>query len=169
MAGLWAVHQVLTESVINIAGRADLIAAAAVPAGLLLYLKSTESVGWRRVAWLAGLMAATVIGVFAKESAVVISALMALYEFAFWRERKQARGLLLGCTGNPAFACRHADPARQSAGGLASRSHPNCRQPDWWDGRVTATKVMARDFWLAIWPLGLRDNCAVQVGNERES
>ena len=47
-AALWAVHPVLTESVTNIAGRADLLAAAAVLGGFLLYLKSTESAGWRR-------------------------------------------------------------------------------------------------------------------------
>jgi len=41
--GSWAVHPVLTESVTNIAGRADLLAALAVLGGLWMYLKSAES------------------------------------------------------------------------------------------------------------------------------
>ena len=52
IAALWAVHPVLTESVTNIIGRADLLAAFAVMSGFLMYLKSGESAGWRRSAWL---------------------------------------------------------------------------------------------------------------------
>src|SRR5258706_14206441 len=58
-AALWAVHPVLTESVTNIVGRADLLAAMAVLAGFRFYLKSAESAGGRPLAWLAGLAAAT--------------------------------------------------------------------------------------------------------------
>src|SRR5580700_9286093 len=43
VALLWAVHPVLTESVTNIVGRADLLAGFAVLSGFLLYLKSTET------------------------------------------------------------------------------------------------------------------------------
>jgi hypothetical protein len=45
VAALWAVHPALTESVTNIAGRADLLAALAVLSGLWMYLKSAESRG----------------------------------------------------------------------------------------------------------------------------
>src|ERR1700691_3084662 len=55
IALLWAVHPVLTESVTNIVGRADLLAALAVLSGFFLYLKSAETTGWRRGASLAGL------------------------------------------------------------------------------------------------------------------
>jgi hypothetical protein len=37
VAALWAVHPVLTESVTNIVGRADLLAAIALLSGLLIY------------------------------------------------------------------------------------------------------------------------------------
>ncbi len=96
ISALWAVHPVLTESVTNIAGRSDVLAALGVLAGLLMYLKSTDYVDWRRYAWLAGLMCATTVGVFSKESAVAILGVMVMYEIAFWKERKQLRGLLLG-------------------------------------------------------------------------
>src|ERR1700733_7647809 len=72
VSAIWAVHPVLTESVTNIIGRADLLAGMAVLSGLLMYLKSAESKGWRRYAWLAGLAAVTSVGVFSKENSVAI-------------------------------------------------------------------------------------------------
>lgn len=104
MAGLWAVHPVLTESVTNIIGRSDLLAAACLLSGFLLYLKSAESKGWPRLAWLAGLAVVTNVGVFSKESAVAIVGVIALFELTWWKERKQLRGLVLGCAAiAPAF------------------------------------------------------------------
>src|SRR5262249_11839602 len=67
IAGLWAVHPVLTESVANIVGRADLLAGMTGLGGFLIYLKSSESSSWRRGAWLAGLLAISTVGVFSKE------------------------------------------------------------------------------------------------------
>jgi protein O-mannosyl-transferase len=98
IAAVWAVHPVLTESVTNIIGRSDLLAATATLGGLLLYLKSADAAGWRRWALLAGLMAVTTVGVFSKESAVAILGVVALYEIAFWSGRERLRGLALGCT-----------------------------------------------------------------------
>src|ERR1039458_2024546 len=72
IVALWAVHPALTESVTNIIGRADLLSAAAVIGGILLYVKSQEVTGWRRAGWLESLMAVTAAGVFSKESAAVI-------------------------------------------------------------------------------------------------
>ena len=84
-AAIWAAHPVLTESVTNMVGRADLLAGMAVLGGLLLYLKSAESAGWRRWAWLAALTALSAFGMFAKESAAVIPAVIVLFELAGWR------------------------------------------------------------------------------------
>jgi tetratricopeptide (TPR) repeat protein len=75
IATLWAVHPVLTESVTNVAGRADLLAGTAVLGGFLFYLKSKQD--WR---WLFALAAITTIGVFSKESAVTIVGIIILYE-----------------------------------------------------------------------------------------
>jgi hypothetical protein len=53
LAALWGVHPLLTESVTNIVGRADLLAAFGVLAGLLCYVKSApppggaSCCGWR--------------------------------------------------------------------------------------------------------------------------
>src|SRR5260370_6523825 len=93
---LWAVHPVLTESVTNIVGRADLLAGIGVLGGLLLYLKSTEHSGWRRWAYLGALAAITAVGVFSKESAVMALPVIVLYEAIWWKERRQALGLVLG-------------------------------------------------------------------------
>jgi len=85
VAALWSVHPVLTESVTNIGGRADLLASLAVLSGLWMYLESAESQGARRWAWLGGLMLAAMCGVFSKENAVVLPAVMALCELSWWR------------------------------------------------------------------------------------
>src|SRR5579863_9981402 len=91
VAALWAVHPLHAESVTNLVGRADLLAATAVLGGLWLYLKSTETTGGRRLAWLVGLALVSAVGFFSKESAVVVVGVIALFEFAWWNERKQGR------------------------------------------------------------------------------
>ncbi len=96
IAALWAVHPVLTESVTNIVGRADVLAGLGVLGGLLLYLKSTDHTGWRRWVYLGGLSAATAIGVFSKESAVMVLPVIGLYEAVWWKQRRQVRGLIWG-------------------------------------------------------------------------
>ncbi len=101
---LWAVHPVLTESVTNIIGRSDLLAAASVLSGFWFYLKSTEATGWRRLGWLAGLGAVTAVGVFSKESAVSILGVIALYELTWWKDRRNVRGFITACEAMaPAF------------------------------------------------------------------
>ena len=47
MAALWALHPILTESVTNVAGRADLLAAFGVLAGLLCYIRGAAAGGSR--------------------------------------------------------------------------------------------------------------------------
>src|SRR5579862_9061405 len=46
VAALWALHPVLTESVTNIVGRADLLAAFGVLTGLLCYARAVSIGGW---------------------------------------------------------------------------------------------------------------------------
>jgi hypothetical protein len=158
-AALWAVHPVLTESVTNMVGRADLLAGMAVLGGLLAYLKSAESGGWRRWAWLGGLMAWSVAGVFSKESAVAIVGVIALYELAWWKERKRGRALLLGWLATaPALAALWW----QRAAVLAQT--PPVEFPVWdnplagagfWTAKLTAVQVLARYMGLLAWPLHL--------------
>jgi len=67
------IASVLTEGVTNIVGRADLLAAFGVLAGLLCHVRGASAAGRRRVAWLAGLGAAQAVGLFSKENAVVLA------------------------------------------------------------------------------------------------
>ena len=160
-AALWAVDPVLTESVTNIVGRADLLAGMAVLAGFWMYLKSAEADGWRRLAWLAGVAAATTAGVFSKESAVVLPGVIVLYELAFHFSEARARlpPLLLGCA---ATILPIAAMLLQRA--LVLSASPPAEFPfvdnpivgaSFWVGRLTAIKVLARYLWLAIWPVKL--------------
>ena len=158
-AALWAVHPVLTESVTNMIGRSDLLSAMAVLSGFLLYLKGATAEGLRRIAWLAGLMAVTAVGVFSKESAVAIVGVIALYELTWWKERKQGRALLLGCIATllPIAAMLYQRSMVLAAARPAE--HPFTDNPivgaDFWMGRLTAIRVMGRYLWLTLWPAKL--------------
>ena len=159
IAALWAVHPVLTESVTNIVGRADLLAAMAVLSGVLIYLKSMEATDWARVVWLAGLAIVTTIGVFSKESAVAILPLIVVYELVWWKERRQHQVLAYGCIATllPIAAMLYQRSAVLAASPPAE--FPFTDNPivgtDWWTGRLTAIKVMGRYLWLTIWPAKL--------------
>lgn len=157
IAALWAVYPVLTESVTNIIGRADLLAAMAVLSGLLLYLKSSTATGWRRWAGLVGLTAVTTIGVFSKESAVAILPVLVLYELV-WRKTRP-RTFLIAClaTALPIAAMLYQRSRVLAASPRAE--FPYTDNPivgaDWWTGRLTAIKVIAHYLWLTIWPAQL--------------
>lgn len=156
IALLWAVHPVLTESVTNIVGRADLLAALAVLSGFFLYLKSAETTGARRAASLGGVAVATVFGVFSKESAVVLPAVIVFYELVCGRRWWK---MLAGCLATVvpigimlwlrAVVFRSSLPAE----------YPFVDNPiagaGFWVGRLTALKVLARYLGLAFWPMRL--------------
>jgi tetratricopeptide (TPR) repeat protein len=159
VAAVWAVHPVLTGSVTNIAGRADLLVGVALLSGFWMYLKSTESSGPVRMALLVGLAAATTVGVFSKENAVAILGVIVLYEFAMWKGRKQLKGALLGCLAllPPLFLMWY-----QRSVVLADTSPPTTLFVDnpltragFLTARLTALKVLGKYLWLLIWPSNL--------------
>jgi hypothetical protein len=158
VASVWAVHPVLTESVTNIVGRADLLAGMTVLGGFLMYLRSAEATGWRRAGWLAGLTATTAVGVFSKESAVTVVGIVALYEFTWWNPRR-LRGFLLGCLAMaPAVLAMWW--VRLSILSVAAPTRfPYTDNPivgaGFWSGRLTAVKVMAKCLGLLVWPARL--------------
>ena len=159
VAAVWAIHPVLTESVTNMVGRADLLAGMSLLSGFWMYLKSAETQGWRRWAWLAGLMAVTTVGVFSKESAVAILGVIALYELTWWKERKQGRALLLGCLAiSPALVAMWCARSAVFAK-LLPTVFPFCDNPlasaDFWTARLTAIKIMAGYLGLLVWPVHL--------------
>ncbi len=159
IAALWAVHPVLTESVTNIVGRADLLAGFAQLSGFWMYLKSRESAGWRRVQWLAGLMLVTTLGVFSKESAVAILGVILLYEAIWWKERKQLQELLFCCAAIAPpllfmWYQRTAVLATSSPMEVPFIDNPLKYAP-FVNSRLTALVVTAKYLWLLIWPLRL--------------
>ena len=83
LAAIWSVHPLLTESVTNIVGRSDQLAAFGVLAGLLLHIRAGSAAGRRKLRYLAALALVVGIGMFSKESAIVVLAAMALYDLAY--------------------------------------------------------------------------------------
>jgi len=159
VAGLWAVHPLVTESVTNIVGRADLLAGMSTIGGLLLYLKGTEANGWRKAAWFVSLGLATLIGVFSKESAVVIVGVIAIYELIWFRERKQWRGLMYGMIATTVpvalmLAARWRVLSRSLPPEFPFVDNPIVAA-DFMTAKLTALKVAAHYLWLVMWPAGL--------------
>ncbi len=156
IAALWAVHPAGTESVTNIVGRADLLAAGATLGGFLIYLRSHSSAGWRRGAWLLALATVTAAGVFSKESAVAVLGVVVLYEIALRQERRRWQGVALGCA---AILLPTAVMLYQRSvvlAGSPAAEFPFTDNPiagaEFWIGRLTALKVMGRYLALAAWP-----------------
>ena len=158
VAALWAAHPLATESVTNIVGRADELAALAVLAGLLFHIRAGATTGRRRWAYLAALAAVVGVGMFAKESTVVVVAVMLLYDLAFpesrgWRRRAWgyvAAAIPIACYWYVrAGVFTHTNPGE----------FPVVDNPlvgaDFWTARLTAVKVIAKYLWLYVWPARL--------------
>ena len=166
MAALWAVHPVLTESVTNVVGRADLLAAFGVLAGLLCYARSVTAVGRRAILWQAGVLAASVIAMFSKESGIVIIAVIFLYDIAWLRQtlrqtprqaplRARIAGYLAAAAPIMLFLAVRAQVARDTPlASIAFADNP-LTGADFWTARLTAVKVLGKYLWLLFWPARL--------------
>ena len=159
LAAIWGLHPLLTEGVTNIVGRADLLAAFGILAGLLCHIRATAAAGWRRAGWLIALALALTIGLFSKENGVVLPALMLCYDLiwsehffrrAVWRRRIPSYAVL--ALPFVAFFL------------LRSRLHMHLEVPfqkdplvgaAFWPARMTALKVIGKFLWLYIWPAHL--------------
>jgi tetratricopeptide (TPR) repeat protein len=153
LAAVWALHPVLTESVTNIVGRADLLAGFGVLAGLLCHVHGGAASGGRKLAWFAGLALAATAGLFSKESAVVVLAAMVIYDLAFhqtWRAR--AAGYLALAVSFPVFFYVRG----QVLAGLPAAPVPFVDNPlvgaGFFTARLTAIKVVGKYLWLLLWP-----------------
>lgn len=162
IAAVWAVHPVLTEAVTNIIGRSDELAAASVLGGLWCYLKSAEAGGRHRLAWLAGLTVATVVGVFSKESAVSLAGVIVAYEVIWWTPGRSANRLLraAGAVAPPVLLMLY-----QRSIVLAQAAAPEFHfianplvDTSFRAGRLTAIRVMADYLWRIVWPAGLSND-----------
>jgi len=158
LSALWALHPVLTESVTNIVGRADMLAAFAVLAALLCHRRALNATGARRVAWLSAIAFAAAIGIFSKESAIVVVAVFAVYDFTFgqaasWRSRIPSYcAAVIPCLvylylRSQVFA--HSLPAD-----MPYYENP-LQGAGFWTARITAIKVIGSYFGLLLWPLRL--------------
>ena len=136
-------------------GRADLLAAFGVLAGLLCYVKSATATGWRKLFWIAAMVAAQAVGIFSKENAVVLPGIMLLYDLT-WRKRTAWRGRALAYAALvpplAAFFClRAAFPMHI----LARFGDNPLMSAGFWTARLTAIKVIGKYLWLFVWPARL--------------
>jgi tetratricopeptide (TPR) repeat protein len=155
VAAIWGLHPLLTESVTNIVGRADLLAAFGVLSGLLCYLRSASSTGWKRAAWLAGVAAAQAIGLFSKESAAVLPGLMLAHDLiwsgrAGWRQRAAGYAALALPFAAYFYLREQAHPRL-----LVGFAENPLVHAGFWTARFTAVKVIGKLLWLFVWPARL--------------
>ena len=154
-AALFAVHPVTTEAVTNIAGRADLMSACCVLAGLLLYLESKKLSGSARKRCLEALAIVSLAGVLAKENAAVLVGFMALYDLAF-REHRPVRAAYVVVLASLVvmFVARRVVFSHGGAVPDFFLDNP-LLGASFWTGRLTAVHVIAKELWILVWPLDL--------------
>jgi tetratricopeptide (TPR) repeat protein len=155
LAATWGVHPLLTESVTNIVGRADLLAAFGVLAGLLCHVKGASAVGRRRVAWLAGLAAAQAVALFSKESGIVLPAILLLYDLtwfgrATWRRLAPAYAAV--ALPVAAFFCVRSVLSLHM---IVEFTENPLVGAGFWTARLTAVKVIGLYLWRFLWPASL--------------
>jgi tetratricopeptide (TPR) repeat protein len=166
-ASLWALHPVCTEAVTNIVGRADELAALGVLSALLLYIRSTRVRGWRRGAGLTAMAAIVTLAVFSKENAVIIAALLPLFDLSFRIVRRQGHAirnavdhLALYCSRGYVFLIpplllfidRHNSMFQKSRPVLMPFVDNPIGGADFGTGRLTAIKDLGKSLWLLLWP-----------------
>ena len=155
MAALWVVHPVLTESVTNIVGRADLLAAFGVLASLQCYVRSLASSGRGAVLWLCALLATSSIATFSKESGTAAVAIVILYDLMYCRSApRRSRQLGYFAAALPVIVflwLRHSVMVSLPAGHPAFTDNP-IWGADFLTGRLTAVKILGKYLWLIVWP-----------------
>lgn len=157
LAALWAVHPVLTESVTYIAGRADMLAAFGVLAGLLCHVRAGSETGRRRLAWLAGVAASSAIGMFSKESGIVLIALMLVYDLAFRRGRMRAALPAYAAAALPVaiFLYQRSQVLATLPMGITLFVNNPLLGLNFVSARMTAIQVIGRYILLVLWPARL--------------
>ncbi len=158
LAAIWGLHPLLTESVTNIVGRADLLAALGVLAGLLCHARvaaKPAATGRRGMAWLAGLAAAQTVALFSKESGTVLPGLMLLYDLT-WPERakwrRRATGYAAVALPFAVFFCLRSGLKLHM---LIDFADNPLVAAGFWTARLTAVKVVGKFLWLFLWPAHL--------------
>jgi hypothetical protein len=155
-AALWTVHPVGTESITNVSGRADLLAALGILGGLVLYIRARAWTGWSIV----GLFALTLFASLSKENGAVLPGLMLLWDSLNPKEFRRTWRSKAGFYGAALAAWIVVYWMRQRV--LTARPWPLLAylgnpllMADFWAARFTAIKVLGLQLWLMIWPLQL--------------
>jgi hypothetical protein len=156
-AGLWAVHPVNTEVVANIAGRADLLASAALLGALWVYQQiPMERPRLRTFAAFLGLAAAAI---FSKETGAILVGLMILWDLTRQRGvRDLVRRLPLYCCAAvplAVWAYQRMQVFQSLPGRLSAELSNPLLAAGFWPARWTAVKVLGIDFTLLVFPLRL--------------
>ncbi len=158
MAALWALHPLLTESVTNVVGRADLLAAFGVLAGLLCCTRSASAGGWSKAAWLAAGAVASAVGIFSKESAIVVLAAVPLYDLTFGRAtrlRSRLPGYAAVALPVLVYLPMRSHVLAKLASVVTSFGNNPLVGAGFWTARLTAVKVIGKYLWLLVWPAHL--------------
>jgi protein O-mannosyl-transferase len=166
VAALFAVHPIGTDTVTNVAGRADLLACAAVLGGLLAHARSLEDSA-RAGRWRLLLGGIALGGVFSKENAVVLLPVLMLYDVAFVARAVSLRETLLGA-GRRGRASYAIVGLALVAMALVRRGVMSDELPHWQPfgdnpltaagfgpSRLTALGVLGHNFLLYLWPAAL--------------
>jgi protein O-mannosyl-transferase len=160
-AALWTAHPIATEAVANLVGRCDELAAMAILGGVLLYVRSATLTGGRRWLAAAALFVISLLGLFSKELATVLIAMMLLWDLVRgpntvreWVERRwpyyaAAMASLAIFAAARIMVFRAAPPAE-----IPMVDNPLVAAP-FWLARLTAFKVLLGDLWLLVFPLNL--------------
>ncbi len=158
LAAIWTLHPLLTESITNVVGRADQLAALGVFAGLFCHVQAASARGSRKLAWLGGLAAAAAVAIFSKESGVVLLAAVLCYDLTFgrsaaWKPRLPGYAAIAAPFA-VFFYLRAQMLDRSASAAIAFVDNPLVRasQPA---GLVTAIKVIGKYLWLYLWPMHL--------------
>ncbi len=158
LAAFWGIHPVLTESVTNIVGRADLLGAFGVLAALHAHRRALDAAGGRKALWLAAIAVAVAVGMFSKESTVVVIAVLGIYDLSFGRAaswKARVPSYLAAAVPCILFLTVRA-PVLAS---VPSTSFPFGDNPlidaGFWTARMTAVKVIGRYLGLLVWPAQL--------------
>ena len=172
-AALWVLHPIATEVVTNIAGRADGLSTMGVLGSLLLYIRSTQEPGKRKLRWLGAMMISLLVAVFSKESGIVALGLMVLYDLVYrmpqelaWREKwGRLRGFAEDGYAFAAVPVLIMLAVRREvlrhAGVMEIQYVDNpIVGADFLSGRLTALEVAGRYAWKLLWPRTLSSDHA---------
>jgi tetratricopeptide (TPR) repeat protein len=157
-SALWGLHPVLTESVTNIVGRADLLAAASVLGALLCHRTALRTRGFRRAACVASIMLMTAVGMFAKESAIVTLALLPIYDLTIAKSeqwRKRIPNYLAAAVPCAVYLYVRAQVLAGSPYLSTHFGDNPLLQTHFWAARMTAFHVIGRYLLLLLWPARL--------------